>query len=90
MIYNSLNEILIINDEEDEDFEYNNETKPKIKKFDFKIYNNKNMFKYLNRIYLLYDNNSCWIECFIILYIYVYKFSIINSIYITSRQIYWS
>ena len=36
------------------------------------------MFKYLNRIYLLYDNNSCWIECFIILYIYVYKFSIIK------------
>ena len=38
-------------------FKYNNETKPKIKKFDFKSYNNKNMFKYLNRIYLIYDNN---------------------------------
>lgn len=79
-IKDSLNELILINDEEDEELDYYNEKNAKNKKFDFKIYNNKDMFKYLNRIYLIYDNNSCWIDCFIILYIYVYKFSIIKLI----------
>ena len=79
-IKNSLNEILIINDDEEEGFDYKKEKETKDTKFDFKIYNNKSMFKYLNRIYIIYDKNSCWIDCFIILYIFVYKINIIKLI----------
>lgn len=36
------------------------------------IYNHKHIFKYYNSIYLI-SNNSCWIDCFIILYMFIYK-----------------
>ena len=49
----------------------------KNKHFTCKIYNDKNLFNYVFCYYLTYKNNSCWIDCFIILYILVFKKNII-------------
>ena len=54
--------------------EYNEyELQGKHKKFNINIYNDKHLFKYYNSLYLIYYNYSCWIDCFIILYIFIYK-----------------
>jgi hypothetical protein len=44
-----------------------------IKKFKFDLYNDTTIFKYLENIYLINNNNSCWLDCFIILYIFIFR-----------------
>ena len=56
-----------------EEFKDNNTTKDIKYKFDFDLYNDKSLFKYINQIYLIYNKNCCWLDCFIILYIFIFN-----------------
>ena len=47
-------------------------------KFTKDLYNDKKIFNYLNCKYLTYHKNSCWIDCFIMLYIFIFKKIIIK------------
>ena len=77
-IKNILNELI----EDDNDKEELNDIfslKDKnTKKFKFSLYNNTSIFKYLDNIYLNYNNNSCWMDCFIMLYIFIYRKNLIE------------
>lgn len=44
------------------------------------MYNDIKLFKYINHSLLKNDKNSCWLDCFIILYIYVFRKIIIEKI----------
>lgn len=69
----TIKEINTFNSEE-ETFNYNNsDNELKNKKFSYKIYNDPTLFNYYNIAYLIYFKNSCWIDTFIILYMFVYK-----------------
>ena len=52
----------------------------KNKKFTISLYNDKKIFNYLNCKYLTYHKNSCWIDCFIMLYIFIFKKFIVKFI----------
>ena len=65
-IANILNKIISIDSNDDNTAPYISEKERVFKQFNFKIYNDRNLFNYYNSIYLICYNNSCWIDCFII------------------------
>ena len=62
--------------------ECNNNTTTKVNnyKLDLDLYNDKSLFKYIKQSYLIYSKNSCWLDCFIILYILIFRNIIHNLI----------
>ena len=79
-IANILNKIISIDSNDDNTAPYISEKERVFKQFNFKIYNDRNLFNYYNSIYLICYNNSCWIDCFIIWYIFIYKKTVSNII----------
>lgn len=72
-IEKTLKELNTLNSE-DETSDYNiSDNEIKSKKFSYKLYNDSTLFKYYNIAYLIYFNNSWWLDTFIILYMFVHK-----------------